>query len=291
MKYGCQSMVGKLESVLIKHPKDAFINQDHLRKHWEEYRYVSCPDYDKALEEYEKFERLLKEHVPNVHYLPRSDEAGLDSIYAHDSVKLTKQGAILLKPGKWLRQGEPGATEAYFSKIGVPILGAITGEGRVEGGDVVWLDERTLAVGRGYRTNDEGIRQLREITKELVDEFIVVQLPHGNGPDECLHLMSIISLVDRDLAVVYSELMPVSFRELLMERGIKLIEVPKNEYDTLGSNVLALAPRKCLMLTGNRETKSMLEAEGAEVFEYEGEEISLKGTGGPTCLTSPLYRL
>ncbi|MFC7395015.1 dimethylarginine dimethylaminohydrolase family protein [Scopulibacillus cellulosilyticus] len=291
MAYGCQSMAGKIESILIKHPRDAFISQEHLEQHWKAYNYVSCPDYEKAIEEYKAFEAIIKGHIPNVHYLPRHSEVGLDSIYTHDAVKITKKGAILLKPGKALRQGEPAADKEYLNELGIPFLGEITGKGRVEGGDIVWIDERTLAVGRGYRTNDEGIRQLREIVSGLVDEFIVVPLPHGNGPDECLHLMSIISLVDNDLAVVYSEYMPVSFREWLIDRGIKFIEVPKEEYDHLGSNVLALAPRKCLILQGNPKTKVMLESAGAVVFEYPGDEISFKGTGGPTCLTCPIVRI
>ncbi len=291
MKYGCQSMVGKMEGVLIKHPKDAFISQEHLNENYEKYNYIGCPDFEKTLKEYEEFENILKENVANVYYLPQDDRAGIDSIYAHDTAKITSKGAIMFTMGKELRRGETQATREYLEKNGVPILGEITGDGKMEGGDVVWLDERTIAVGRGYRTNDEGIRQLKELTKDIVDEVIVVDLPHGSGPDECLHLMSIISLVDEDLAVVYSKFMPVSFRELLIERGIELIEVPDDEYDYLGSNVLAIAPRKCVMLKGNTKTKEMLEKAGAEVFEYSGHEVSYRGTGGPTCLTMPIYRL
>ena len=193
--------------------------------------------------------------------------------------------------GKELRRGETEATKSFLKDLGIPILGEVSGDGRMEGGDVVWLDEKTIAVGRGYRTNYQGIEQLREMTKDIVDEFIVVELPHGDGPDECLHLMSVISMVDKDLAVVYSKLMPVSFRELLLERGIELIEVDDEEYANLGSNVLALAPRLCLMPAGNPKTKEKLEKAGAKVFEYQGNDISFKGTGGPTCLTLPVTRL
>nr|WP_238933508.1 arginine deiminase family protein [Brevibacillus choshinensis] len=290
MKYGCQSMYGAIESIMVKHPKDAFISQDHLNRHWREYNYVTCPDYDEAVREYEQFEALLKQHVPDIRYLPADERTGIDSIYAHDSVKITKKGAILLHPGKKLRQGEPEAVRDYFASIGIPILGEIQGDGLVEGGDVVWMDERTIAVARGYRTNDEGIRQLRELVADIVDECIVVPLPHGNGPDECLHLMSIISYVDKDLAVVYSKLMPIFFRELLIQRGVKLIEVPDDEYDNLGCNVLAIGPRKVILSAGNPVTKRLLEQEGVEVMEYKGTEITYKGTGGPTCLTSPLAR-
>lgn len=290
MNYGCQSMIGTIESILIKHPKEAFISQAHLNKHYKEFNYIGCPDYAKVLEEYKTFEKAIKEHVKNIYYLPQNDSTGLDSIYTHDTLKITHKGAIYFPMGKKLRKGEPDATRAYLESIGIPTLGFIQGEGKMEGGDVVWLDEKTIAVGRGYRTNDEGIRQLREIVKDLAIEVIEVPMPHGDGEDACLHLMSIISLVDKDLAVVYSKYMPVFFREYLLQRGIELIEVPDDEYDYLGSNVLALAPRKCLMLKGNPITKENLVKAGAEVYEYEGHELSFRGTGGPTCLTCPIFR-
>ena len=291
MRYGCQSMVGKIDTIIIKHPEEAFISQENLDQKWKPFNYVSCPDYEKSLKEYSRFEEIIQEHVENVHYLPKDDKTGLDSIYAHDTCKITSKGAIMFTVGKELRRGETGATRKFLEGIGVPILGEISGEGTMEGGDVVWLDEKTVAVGRGYRTNYEGIRQFRELTKDIVDEFIVVELPHGDGPDECLHLMSVISMVDHDLAVVYSKLMPVSFRDLLTERGIELIEVDDAEYANLGSNVLALAPRVCVMPAGNPKTREKLEKAGAKVFEYEGHDISFKGTGGPTCPTLPVTRL
>ena len=291
MRYGCQSMVGKIDTIIIKHPEEAFISQENLDQKWKLFNYVSCPDYEKSLKEYSRFEEIIQEHVENVHYLPKDDNTGLDSTYAHDTCKITSKGAIMFTVGKELRRGETGATKKFLEGIGVPILGEISGEGTMEGGDVVWLDEKTVAVGRGYRTNYEGIRQFRELTKDVVDEFIVVELPHGDGPDECLHLMSVISMVDHDLAVVYSKLMPVSFRDLLIERGIELIEVDDAEYANLGSNVLALAPRVCVMPAGNPKTREKLEKAGAKVFEYEGHDISFKGTGGPTCLTLPVTRL
>lgn len=290
MAYGCQSMVGKIVRILLKHPKDAFISQDHINAHWKELNYTSCPDYKKAIEEYEFFVELLERHVPEVDYLPKNDQTGLDSIYTHDPVIITRKGAILLNMGKRQRQQEPAAVRDYLTELGIPVLGEITGEGRLEGGDVVWLDERTMAVGLGYRSNAEGIRQLKKITADFVDEIIEVPLPHWNGPDECLHLMSIISPIDHDLAVVYSRLMPVPFRELLLARGIKFIEVPDAEYDSMACNILAIAPRKCIMLSGNPRTKKLLEDENVQVFEFKGEEICLKGTGGPTCLTRPILR-
>ncbi len=222
--------------------------------------------------------------------MPYTPAVGLDSIFTHDPVKITKKGAILLNMGKPTRMNEPQAIQDYLNELSIPILGSITGEGRVEGGDLLWLDDKTLAIGRGYRTNDEGIKQLREISASLVDKFVIVPLPHGDGPEACLHLMSLISIIDEDLAVVYSKFMPVNFRELLITWGIKLLEVPEEEFLTLGSNVLTLEPRKCIMVAGNQKTKKLLENEGVEVFEYKREEISLKGSGGPTCLTCPIVR-
>jgi N-dimethylarginine dimethylaminohydrolase len=160
----------------------------------------------------------------------------------------------------------------------------------MEGGDVLWLDERTLAVGRGYRTNAEGIRQFRALTAGMVERVIEVPLPHADGSEACLHLMSLISLIDRDLAVVYSRYLPVFFRQILIDMGIELIEVSDDEYERLGANVLALAPRLCLYPAGNPATLEKMTRAGARVFTYPAEEISLKGTGGPTCLTCPVLR-
>lgn len=291
MEYGCQSMVGKIKSVLLKRPSEAFVSQDHLNSNYERFCYLGCPDYEKAVKEYEAFEKIITDNVENVFYLPRDKRAGLDSIYTHDPLKVTSKGAIYFSMGKELRSKEYLVTEDYLNNIGVPTLGYIEYPGKMEGGDVVWLDERTVAVGRGYRTNDEGIKQFKELVKDIADEVIVVPIPHGEGADACLHLMSIISMVDKDLAVVYSKYMPVFFRELLIERGVKLLEVNDEEYDYLGSNVLALAPRVCVLLEGNPEIKQKLIDEGCTVYTYKGHEMSYRGTGGPTCLTHPITRL
>lgn len=290
MEYGCQSMTKKMDAILIKKPENAFRNQEYLAEHYEKYGYFGCPDFEKVSAEYQVFENIIRENVPNIYCLPFEEKAGMDSIYTHDTVKITKKGAIYFPMGKELRKGEPPATRTYLESIGIPTLGTIGGTGKMEGGDVVWLDERTVAIGRGYRTNEEGIRQWKELAGDQIDEIIIVPMPHGDGEAACLHLMSIISMVDNDLAVVYSKYMPVFFREYLLGKGIQLIEVPNDEYDYLGSNVLALGQRKCLMLEGNPKTKAALIAAGAEVFEYPGRDLSYLGTGGPTCLTCPLQR-
>ena len=284
------SMYKNLKKVILKHPKDAFISQEHLRNEWEGFNYINEPDFTKAHHEFEQFYAIVKEHVEEIEFLPASETVGLDSLYAHDPVKFTKDGAIILKSGKKLRQPEAQAYKQFLLEKNIPIIGELTGEAVSDGGDLVWLDDRTLLIGRGYRTNDEAIRQIKEITKDIVDECIVVQLPHDQGEEECLHLMSFISIVDENLAVVYSRLMPVFLRQLLIQRGFHLIEVPEEEYHKLGCNVLALAPRICVMVSGNPSTKAQLLDAGATVYEYDGNEISYLGTGGPTCLTCPVIR-
>ncbi|MGX6444428.1 dimethylarginine dimethylaminohydrolase family protein [Neobacillus sp. K501] len=283
-------MFKNLNKVIVKHPKDAFISQEHLRNEWKKFNYIDEPDFIKAQLEYEQFLSIMKQHVEQIEFLPAVDTVGLDSLYAHDPVKFTKNGAIILKSGKKLRQLEAEVYKQFLEEKNIPILGELAGDAVADGGDLVWLDDRTLLIGRGYRTNDEAIQQIKEMTKDLVDECIVVQLPHDQGEEECLHLMSFISIVDENLAVVYSRLMPVFLRQLLLKRGFQLIEVPDEEYLGLGCNVLALAPRVCLIVSGNPYTKQQLIEAGATVYEYEGNEISYLGTGGPTCLTCPVVR-
>ena len=291
MNYGCQSMTGKIEAILIKRPEEAFISQENLNANWEKFNYFGCPDYEKVIEEYNEFEKFIKENIPDVYYLKQDDRAGLDSIYAHDPLKVTKKGAIYFPMGKELRGRERETTREYLESIGIPTLGEIKAPGKMEGGDVLWIDEKTVAIGRGYRTNDEGIRQFKELTKDIIDEYIIVPMPHGDGEDCCLHLMSIISFVDTDKAVVYSKYMPVFFREYLIEKGITLIECGDEEYDYLGTNVLCVAPGKCITIAGNPEITAKMRNAGIDVTTYEGKELSYRGTGGPTCLTCPLYRI
>lgn len=290
MNFGCQSMTKKIKTIVIKHPRDAFISQEHLDANWKAYGYVASPDYESVLKEYETFENIIKAHVENVYYLPKSSEVGMDAIYTHDSVKITKKGAIYFNTGKVLRQNENFEMEKLLKDKGVSTLGHIKSPGLMEGGDVLWLDDDTVLIGRGYRTNDEGIRQFKELTKDFIKEHIVIPMPHGEGEEACLHLMSIISMIHSKLAVVYSKFMPVFMRELLIERGIKLLEVDDKEYDYLGSNVLALDEENCMMIAGNPKIEKLLKDHGCKVHTYEGKHLSYYGTGGPTCLTCPILR-
>jgi N-dimethylarginine dimethylaminohydrolase len=290
MRHTAHSDIGKIKSLFIKNAKQAFVSESHLEQHWESLNYLGKPRFDQALQEYGVFQSILESVGAKIYFLPEDPGVNMDSIYCRDASISTDQGMILCNMGKAARVNEPGAQKISFDTQGVPVLGIIRAPGTVEGGDVAWLDEHTLAVGHTYRTNEEGIRQLTEFLKPLGVQVITVPLPHYKGPSDVFHLMSILSPVDKDLAVVYSPLMPIGFRNLLLERGFQLVEVPEEEFDSMGCNVLALAPRICLMVDGNPQTKKALEDAGCQVIVYVGEEISVKGGGGPTCLTRPVDR-
>ncbi len=285
-----QSEFGTITRLVVKHARDAFQSPEAITAQWQALNFSAAPDFARALDQYEGFLALLRSSDCEITLLPRAEGIGLDSIYVRDAAIICDRGVILCRMGKSQREREPAEQEVALRALGYPIIGTIQPPGRLEGGDVVWLDERAVAVGRGYRTNDSGIAQLRSFLGDNIDEFITVPLPHWRGASDVFHLMSIISPVDRDLAVVYSPLIPVPFRERLLERGLTLVEVPDQEFESMGVNVLAIAARRCVMLEGNPITRARLEAAGATVLAYEGSEISLKGGGGPTCLTRPLAR-
>ncbi len=287
---GGQSDVGRLRRVLVKHARDAFGDAPSVERQWHDLRYLAPPAVPAAIAEYDGFLTLLEAAGVEPRLLPPDGSVGLDSLYARDVSVVCDRGVILCRMGKPQRRTETAAQEAAFDAAGITIRGRIGDDGTLEGGDVCWIDERTLAVGRGYRTNDAGIRQLTELVRDCVDEVVVVPLPHWRGPEDVFHLMSIVSPIDRDLFLVYAPLLPVPFREVLLSRGIELIEVPESEFDTLGCNVLAIAPREVLMVAGNPQTRGRLEGAGVAVREFAGREICLKGGGGPTCLTRPLVR-
>jgi N-dimethylarginine dimethylaminohydrolase len=290
MKKTCHSEIGKLNSVFIKKAVDAFQHDALISAQWKELNFLSKPDFEKSKSEYQKFENIFFENTIDVFYFEKDETVSMDSIYCRDAAIATDHGIIICNMGKAARNTEPRAQQKIFEKHKFNILGMIESPGTVEGGDVAWLDEKTLAVGHTYRTNENGIQQLKNLLKPFGIEIITVPLPHYRGPSDVFHLMSILSPVDKNLAVVYSPLMPIVFRNDLVNRGYELIEVPESEFDSMGCNVLAIAPRKCIMVKGNPITKSLLEKAGCEVFEYDGIEISVKGGGGPTCLTRPVWR-
>ena len=289
IQFGCQDMVKQIRRILLKHPQDAFIDQNTINHQYSELNYSTAPNFDIACKDYNLFLELIKSFGPEIHFLPASNTS-IDSIYTHDPCIVTNGGVVLSNMGKKQRSNEPSEIEKYFRSIGVPILGHIKEPGNLEGGDIIWIDERTVAIGEGYRTNVQGIIQFKHLLGNLVDTVIPVPLPHWTGPKECLHLMSNISPIDHNLYLVYSRLLSVSFRKYLLNRKIQLIEVPDEEYVSMGCNVLAMGNRKVIMIEGNPITQNKLEKEGVEVHTYDGTEISLKGSGGPTCLTRPFLR-
>ena len=284
------SETGKIKSLFIKKVQQAFISDAHIEQYWQPLNYLGKPDINIATDEYKNFEAILQEHGATIYYLPQDETVNMDSIYCRDAAIATDKGMILCNMGKAARMQEPLAEKKAFETNGIAVLGSITAPGTIEGGDVAWLDEHTLAVGHTYRTNEEGIRQLTALLEPLDVQVITVELPHYKGPSDVFHLMSILSPVDTNIAVVYSPLMPITFRNLLLQRGYQLVEVPEEEFESMGCNVLALAPGVCLLVDGNPKTKAALEAAGCKVIVYKGEEISVKGGGGPTCLTRPVSR-
>jgi dimethylargininase len=255
---------------------------------WREYGWRSAPDGALAGEEHEALCAELERTGAEIVVGTTPVNGDPDAIYAYDPVLMTDRGAILLRPAKLGRRREPEALATDLEAAGVPIVGQLEEPATAEGGDLFWLDGTTLVAGRGYRTNDEGIAALRELLPAA--DVLAFDLPHRHGPRECLHLLSLISPLDHDLVVCYPPLMPVRLMQELVARGIDYVEVPGEEFDSMGPNVLALAPRVALALEGNPETRRRMEAAGVDVRTYRGAEISRKGDGGPTCLTRPLAR-
>jgi N-dimethylarginine dimethylaminohydrolase len=289
MKITSHSEVGALDTIFLKHAKDALINDTNIDKEWEILNFTERPDLAKAIADYDAFKVFIENTGAKIHYLPQNETVTMDSMYCRDAAIATDAGMILCNMGKDRRKPEPFAEKQAFIANNIPILGEITGKGTVEGGDVAWIDEKTLAIGHSYRTNEEGIKQLKKLLKPLGVKVLAYALPHYKGQSDVFHLMSIFSPIDTNLAVVYSPLMPISFRNDLLKRGYQFVEVPPEEYE-MACNVLALAPRQCLMLDGFPKTKQAMEAAGCRVFTYQGAEISVKGGGGPTCLTRPITR-
>jgi N-dimethylarginine dimethylaminohydrolase len=248
MNFTCHSETGKIKSVFIKNVQQAFISNAHIEQHWKDLNYLSKPDLINALTEYASFQSVLKLHGAEIFYLPEDATVNMDSIYCRDAAIATNKGMIICNMGKAARTNEPLAEKKVFEANGIPVLGIITSPGTLEGGDVAWLNEYTLAVGHTYRTNEEGIKQLTRLLQPLDVEVVTVPMPHYKGPEDVFHLMSVLSPVDTDLAVVYSPLMPVVFRNLLMKRGYQLLEVPEEKFDSMGCNVLALAPPRVFIV-------------------------------------------
>ncbi len=280
--YGGVTMTLPLRRVLVRPPAADSVHA------WRAFDWRGEPDPVRIVEEHEGLQQQLADAGAEIVVAQTPVPMSPDAIYVYDPALVTDAGALLLRPGKEGRRAEVDAMAADFVEAGVPIAGKLEAPATIEGGDTLWLDETTLLVGRGYRTNDAGIA---EVAAALPDVSVIAyDLPHWHGTGEVLHLMSLISMLDTDLAVVYLPLLPARIAELLAERGIGLVEVPDEEFQSMGPNVLALAPRVGLALDGNPVTRKRMEAAGVDVRVYAGNHLSLLGDGGPTCLTRPLLR-
>ena len=284
--FGGQSMTWPLRKVLVKRPEACFSVDDIAL-----WNYTSQPDYTVAQQEHDHLADILRNEGVEVVYHTQPQPERADAIFVHDPGLVTDAGAVILRMGKSLRVGEEEALAAFFEQQGIPILHRLSEGALAEGGDILWLDESTLLVGKGFRTNAQGISELKEVLGEQGIEVLSFDLPYCAGPRACLHLQSLISFVDEKLAVVYEPLMPVAFWQLLRERGVNLLPICEDEYHRMATNILATSPKRCVMLEGNPRTQALLAEAGCHVYTYRGEELSLKAEGGPTCLTRPLLRV
>jgi dimethylargininase len=280
--FGAQSMTAALRDVLVKRPGPAFGAAFDDPAHG----FLHACNLAIAQREHDRFTELLASLGPAVHVLDAETDSP-DLIYAFDPLLVTDRGAIPLRPGKPNRQGEPVVVEAWTRSRGIPTIGRIEAPGTVEGGDTFWLRPDLLCLGRSLRTNDAGARQLAALVGGDVRIFDV---PYWHGPAELIHLLSVISPIADDLAVVYLPLLPVGLWALLRDLGVRLIEVPDEEFPILGCNVLAVRPGVVIVADGNPRTRAALEAAGCEVHAYPAREIGINGSGGPTCLTRPILR-
>lgn len=280
-----QQDFGTLDRVLLKHARDAFVSNARIAEQWRALGYLAAPDFDLACREYDAFAAVFDDNGVTVEWMPRRD-AGLDSIYVRDASVAVNGGLIGAAMGKGARSAEPALQLGHCAALEMEAVASLERPASLEGGDCTWLARDILAVGRGYRTNREGIEQLAALLPGV--DVLRVPLPHWRGPGDVFHLMSVISPLAERVALVYLPLLSVPFVEWLRDRDFTLIEVPDEEFDSQGCNVLALGPSRVLALDGNPKTRRRIESAGYEVVTYAGSEISAKGCGGPTCLTRPL---
>jgi N-dimethylarginine dimethylaminohydrolase len=279
----------RLRKVLVRRPADSFVSDAKIDAEWRDLNFHARPDLHNSIREFAAVETLLKSAGAEVIALPSADGLTLDALYTHDALVVTPRGLVKPRMGKPQRRREAEINGAALAALGMPIAGEIGGAGQLEGGDLVWIDRHTLLAGVGYRTNTEGVRQLQALCGDDV-EVKWFDLPHHKGKADVFHLMSVLSPLDRDLAVVYPPLVPARLMQVLEERGVALVEVPEEEFPHMGCNVLALGPRHAMMVDGNPQTLARMQAKGVRVEVIAGDDICRKGEGGPTCMTRPLVR-
>jgi N-dimethylarginine dimethylaminohydrolase len=286
-RWGAQDMTARLRRVVMRRPDRAMAAADPALWHY-------GPGFDsaRAAAQYAVFADMIGETGAEIDWIPDADDLA-DSIFTHDPSLVTDAGAVILNMGKPLRKAEPGLHRQVYEAAGVPVIGALEGEATVEGGDCVWLDRQTLAVGRGARSNSGGIAALGAILAPHGVEVVGYDLPYWQGAEACLHLMSVISPLADDLALVYLPLLPYPFFEALRERGIRLLAAPGDEFAAthgLSLNVLATAPGEVIAVAGAPKTRALIERAGCRVRVFEADALCLACEGGPTCLTRPVWR-
>lgn len=289
-RFNGHSMVGQLERVLVCSPRTAGWDQRELVARWRDLGFHHAPDFAIAQEQHETLCRELAATGAEVIELAPANDLSLDAVYTHDASLATDFGLIIMRPGKDNRVSEGTHHGKFCERLDIPVLGKIIAPGATEAGDILWLDAKTLLIGHGYRTNAEGIRQMQELLAPKGIEVLSAPLPYGPGPSACLHLMSLISLLDEQTALVDLPWLAVETVELLKGRGYKFIEIDDSERDTLACNVLALGGKRLLAIEENRKTNDRLHKAGFDVRIFSGSELCINGSGGPTCLTRPLLR-
>jgi arginine deiminase len=289
-RFNGHSMVGALKRVLVCSPRTTCWHQPERAARWRELGFVHPPNFEKAQSQHEALCRELQIAGAEVEEMPPAIELSLDAVYTHDASLPTDFGLILMRPGKANRVPEGKHHGSFCQILGIPMLAKITAPATAEAGDMVWLDAKTLLIGRGYRTNAQGIQQMCALLKSRGVEVLSAPLPHGSGPSACLHLMSLISLLDEKTALVDLPGLAVETLELLKGRGYHFIEIDYSERETLACNVLSLGDKRLLALEENAKTNEKLRAAGFDVRTFPGSELCINGSGGPTCLTRPLLR-
>jgi N-dimethylarginine dimethylaminohydrolase len=286
--YGAQSMAAPLKRVVMRSAAGAMRRADRAEWHY-------GPGFEprRAAIQHRALAELVAASGAAIEWLPDEDDGLADSVFTHDPSLMTDHGAVILSMGKALRSREPALHEQAYRGLGIPVLGRIEPPGQVEGGDCVWVDRATLAIGRGVRTNQAGIEQMARLLGPLGVEVLGYDLPLWMGEEACLHLMSVISPLDEDLALVYAPLLPAAFYQLLRARGIRLVEGDADEFrqsNGLSLNVLPTAPREVIAVAGFPRTKAAMEAVGCRVATFEADALCIACEGGPTCLTRPILR-
>ncbi len=289
-RFNGRSMTGALERVMVCSPRTAGWNQPERAARWQELGFQHAPDFAKAQSQHEALCRELETAGAEIIELPPAPDLSLDAVYTHDASLPTDYGLIVMRPGKPNRVAEGSRHGSFCETLDIPTLGTIATPGTTEAGDIVWLDSKTLLIGHGYRTNAAGIQQMRDLLAPKGVEVLSAPLPYGPGPSACLHLMSLISLLDEHTALVDLPWLAVETVELLKSRGFKFVEIDPSERETLACNVLALGNNRLLAIEENSRTNSRLRQAGFDVRTFPAAELCINGSGGPTCLTRPLLR-